>query len=339
VAQAGLDEVAIWDRALDDATIATVYQLGQAGKPLWDADRPAADASGPKPQRIELPKSLLAGERLQVERPTSTRETASLNGRWQLWPSAQPVEQLPDQGWGRTQVPGYWTTAGQTQGPDDRPVRGRWGKQPVAELPSVYHLRTFKTESVWSQKAVFLQLDGVDGLGEVYWNGQLLGRLPAWESEAYDVGPLVAEGQSNTLVVAVHRAGDPAQAGIYGNVSLRVLPSSFIQDVVVEPQVAAGKIRFSCDLWHAAAPTDARLEFEVTADSAAAPGKTFVHTCRLKPADRSRRELSTQMQRVETTFDWSDAHLWTYDDPFLYRVQARLKVGDQFRLPRDDRAR
>jgi beta-galactosidase len=329
VAHAVLDEVAIWDRALDDATIAKVHQLGQAGEALWDAGRPTAETSGPRPQRIELPKSLPEGERLQVERPTPTRETASLNGWWQLWPSAQPVEQLPGEGWGRTQVPGYWATTGPTRGSDGQPVRGRWGKRPVAEFPSVYHLRTFQTEPAWGQKAVFLQLDGVDGLGEVFWNGQLLGRLPAWEGEAYDVGPLLTEGKPNTLVVAVHRAGDLAQAGIYGNVSLRVLPQSFIHDVVVQPQVAAGKIRFSCDLWHATAAADARMEIEVTPDNDAMTGRVFSYPCRLKPADRSRRELSAQTQRVEETFAWNNAHLWTYDDPFLYRLQARLKVGGQ----------
>lgn len=96
----------------------------------------------------------------------------------------------------------------------------------------------------------------------------------------------MAEGKPNTLVVAVHRAGDLAQAGIYGNVSLRVLPQSFIHDVVVQPQVAAGKIRFSCDLWHATAAADAQLEFEVTPDNDVMTGKVFGHTCRLKPADR-----------------------------------------------------
>ena len=32
---------------------------------------------------------------------------------------------------------------------------------------------------------------------------------------------------------------------------------------------------------------------------------------------------------MEATFAWNDAHRWTYDDPFLYRVRARLYVGDK----------
>lgn len=327
VAHACLDEVAIWDRALDDATIAKVCQLGQAGKPLWNVSV-ATKKSAESPLQLAIPPTSVDNS-LQVDRPTPTRQTATLKGWWSLWPSAQPVDQLPPDGWGRTQAPGYWTAAGQTRGPDDKPVRDRWANRPVAELPVAYHLRTFTAEAAWTGKPVFLQLDGVDGLAEVSLNGQLLGRLPAWEGEAYDVSRLLDHSQSNTLIVAVHRAGDAPHAGIYGDVALRILPQSFVHDVVVQPRVEAGTIGFSCDLWHGGAPADARVEFEVTPEKAGEPGKQFVHACHLTTADRSRRELSGQVQRVEATFAWNDAHRWTYDDPFLYRVRARLYVGDK----------
>lgn len=98
---------------------------------------------------------------------------------------------------------------------------------------------------------------------------------------------------------------------------------------MVTPSVENSRVRFSADLWNPGSATDARIEFTVSPDSATAgEEERFTHECRLSAADRGVPELSSQSQRIDCEFDWPAAHRWTYDDPFLYNVCARLYVGD-----------
>ncbi|NUP99530.1 MAG: hypothetical protein HUU35_06715, partial [Armatimonadetes bacterium] len=47
----------------------------------------------------------------------------------------------------------------------------------------------------------------------------------------------------------------------------------------------------------------------------------------LRAADRAAPELSAQVQRLEATFPWPEGRPWTYDQPFLYQVTARLSAA------------
>ncbi len=55
--------------------------------------------------------------------------------------------------------------------------------------------------------------------------------------------------------------------------------------------------------------------------------KRVSNAFRLPTSNRGAAAVSTQTVRVECSFPWSDARLWTYDDPALYQVRARLHVG------------
>jgi beta-galactosidase len=235
------------------------------------------------------------------------------------WPSA---------GWGTAQVPGAWTDRDNVRGSDGRPARGRWAGRPLTDYPLGCYLRTFTVEPRWRQQPLLLTLDGVDGLAEIYLNGRLVGRLAAWEPEAYDVGDLLRFDRPNTLLIRLRARRDCRCPGIYGSVALEAMPRAFIKDVAVEPSVDRGEIRFSCDAWCAGEAAAGRLEFEIAPRAGDGPvEKRFRHEFRFSGREFTGRELSAACQRIQCTFPWRDARLWTYDDPALYGVRVRLYSG------------
>jgi beta-galactosidase len=329
VAHGKLDEVAIWDHALDEDAVRDAYQRGMAGQPLWAAVGEAA-GTGRASDRLNVvsptgPPPPAGGSPPPPER-TRTREVVPLDGWWHFLPAANPLTQLPPDGWGLARVPGYWTARGDAIGPDGKPTDGQWSGVSLSGFAVGYYQRTFLADPEWKAKNVSLQIDGVDGLAEVFLNGQQLGWLPSWEQEAYDIGPLVRPGEQNTVTLALYTRGGSRIAGIYGSVSLRIMPRAFINDIAVRPSVEKGQVTFSCDIW-AAEPAQARIVFGAAGSSGAQGEKQFTHDCRLAGASRGDPALSSQAQRVECTFAWPDAHLWTVDDPFLYRLRASLSIG------------
>ena len=321
VAHAKLDEVAIWDRPLDGEAVRRLHQLGSQGKPLWQVQKPT-DAMPSIVSRLNVvqPRTPAPPQTQPAEpRRSRTRLVVPLDGWWAFLPAERPVATLPAAGWGLSRVPGYWTSRGETLGLDGRRL---------PQLGVGYYQRSFVADAAWRGKAVFLHLAGVDGLAEVFVNGQCLSRLAHWEPEAVDVAPLLRYDEENVVTIVVHMRGGARIGGIYGSVSLRVLPLSFVHDVAVRPRVTKGQVEFSCDVFHSGEPTEGRIEFEIAPDSAPKTAtKRFVHRCRLSKAKRTSPVLSAEVQRIECSFEWPDARLWTYDDPFLYRVTARLHVG------------
>ena len=329
VAHAMLDEVAIWARPLALEHVQRLHALGKAGKPLWKAVATASTAdvsiqSLPKPEAPKRPP----GETLK---PTlsRTRQTVSLNGWWHFLPVSGRAD-LPNAGWGWTRIPGYWTTHGSTIGPDGKVVRNSWRDSSLAELPIGVHQRVFTARGEWKSKNVFLRIGGVDGLAEVYLNGIRVGTLPGWESEAYDIGPKLILDAENVLTVFVHRRGGSRIAGIYGDVSLRIFDRGFVNDIAVRTPLKEEQILFSCDVWQDGKTQEARIEFEVEPVRGAAESmEPLIQKFEWPSVRRTPAELSTQARRIEFRSDWKEPHLWTFDDPFLYRVRARLYLREQ----------
>jgi beta-galactosidase len=327
-AHAKMDEVAIWDCPLNDDEVRELYELGVSGTPVRKVEQAKKQEDLPAAANLQVVRPRTpaqpAGE-LPVSRIWAAGETVALDGWWEFLPMPRPTSRLPDEGWGLSRVPGYWAMPGETIGPDGKPCAGTWQGKPYSEFAVGYYQRHFDAGQDWREVNVFLQIEGVDGLAEVFVNGHRLDWLPSWEYEAYDVGRVLRYGEENTVTIAVYTRANAQVAGIYGSVYLRLLPETFVNDVAVQPLVEKGQIRFSCDVWHGGEPTEGQIELCVA--PAAAPEaieKRFLHTCRLEKAPRDRPELSYQVQRVDMVFEWKDAHPWTVDDPFIYQVTARI---------------
>jgi hypothetical protein len=331
VAHARIEQVGIWDRPLDDRAVARLFALGKVGKPLLKM--PAGSEAGvPESDVVKLPAPLPGGAAEANppawQQPTLTRQRLVLDGSWRFLPLEHAASNLPAVGWGTAKVPGFWTDRDNVCGSDGRPARGHWALRPLADYPLVCYLRTFTVEPRWQHQPAFLALDGVDGLAEVFLNGRLVGRLAAWEPEAYDVGDLLRFGQPNTLLIRLRARRECRSPGIYGSVALEIMPRAFIKDVAVDPSVDRGEIRFSCDAWHSGETAAGQLEFEIAAWAGDGPvEKRFRQEFQLSGRKSAGRELSAACQRIECTLPWRDARLWTYDDPALYGVRVRLYSG------------
>lgn len=331
IAHAKMDEFALWDKPLDEATIQEIHALGAAGKPLAEAPSAAAATSGdtgaievvhpqtPPPPAANAPQTT----------QTDTRTRVSLNGWWQFLPSATELAKLPATGWGLSRVPGYWTTRGDTLGPDGAVAAGTWAGQPLNRCWVACYQRSFTADQAWKSRRALLRVGGVDGLAAIYFNGKLLDWLPSWQPEGYDVTPLLRLGEENTVNIMLRTRGGSQIAGIYGDVCLDVTSEIVINDVTITPHVDKGQIEFSCGVLHTGQPADATLEFAIAAKSD--PAKVlrhFSYPCKLQAVAEG-TTVSSRLARINATFAWRDAHLWNIDDPFLYQVTVSVKSGGQ----------
>jgi len=345
IAHAKLDEVAIWDRALDGENVAGLCERGKRRKPVRVVETARRQGDG-SPWTIPSLGTDQQGDRPQgpvpvIVQSTLTRHEMSLAGWWHFLPSAYPLDVLPAKGWGTARVPGYYTSSGTVRGADGEPARGWWwgrGDSPrrtvpgsrLSDLGIAYYHRSFTVPEQWRGKVVLLHLDGVDGLATIGVNGQRVGRLLCWEYEDYAITDLVKYGERNVVSIELRAQGDGKASGIYGSISVRAMPKAFVRDIVVRPRVVQKVVEFSCDLWQQGEPTDCRLVFEIT--PASTPDrvvKRFEHACQVAAAESPGRELTDAARRIECTFSWPEARAWTYDDPHLYVVRAKLHVGGQ----------
>ena len=104
--------------------------------------------------------------------------------------------------------------------------------------------------------------------------------------------------------------------GIVDSVELLVAPAARVEDLHVRPDPKTGKIRINVNLRNASAKEiDARLELTV---APARSGETLqaIHVIRrLPPGDTP----------TETVLQVDNPRLWELNDPYLYRVSARLR--------------
>ncbi len=135
-------------------------------------------------------------------------------------------------------------------------------------------------------------------------------------------------GEENCLAIRLRTRQGCANPGIYGSVSLEAMPSSFVNDVAIQPSVERGEIRFLSDLWNLHDVQAVRIEFEITRESdPTVIEKRFSHEFHAAARKPGATELSAQVQCLDCTFAWKDARQWTYDDPVLYNVRANLYAG------------
>ncbi len=335
-AHAQLDEFAIWDRALGPAQIARVFRVGREHTALVPVaavpGRGRGATAAARGDESRVPAAPLPGSVRPVA-SSPTRESLSLDGNWSFLPMSGQPDTLPETGWGSTAIPGYWTRDGTARTPDGKPARKGWGAVPWTDLPVAYCRRAFLPPETWRGKRVFLAIGGVDGLGEAYLNGQRLGLVSQWEPVLIEVGRLLRFDHENRLTLLVNRRGSTPNTGVYGHVSLELRPRAFVHDWAVRPEFAPdGKktITFSCRVWAADRIPNARIAFDVRADSA--PERTvrmFEQRIALEKADPRAVEVYDAARLVVCRFPWQGARPWTFDDPFLYRVRATVYDGDR----------
>ena len=184
----------------------------------------------------------------------------------------------------------------------------------------------------------------VDYKAEVWLNDAAVGSHEGAESPfVLDVTSRVRRGQKNRLAVRVvnptpqpidglvlaetpHRnkvlpyssgsAWD--QGGIWDSVELLTVPAVWVEDLFVRPDWKTGALRAEVNLRHAgSAPVKREVLLTV---APAARGETLAQT-------NLTAELGPGDTLLTATLALEHPHLWNLDDPFLYRVTARVSAG------------
>jgi len=191
----------------------------------------------------------------------------------------------------------------------------------------------------------------VDYKADVWLNDAAVGSHEGGESPfVLDVTSVLKPGRTNRLAVRVlnpthqpidgivlnetpHRnkalpysAGNAwNQGGIWDSVELLFVPAVRVEDLFVRPDWKNGDIRVQLNLRNAGAKAvKGQVQLSV---APAATGETLVIT-------NLARELQAGDTLIETVLRVERPRLWNLDDPFLYRVTARVSSG----APSADRA-
>ncbi len=194
------------------------------------------------------------------------------------------------------------------------------------------------------QGRTLIRFGAVDYLAEVWLNGVPVGGHEGGEGPfALDVTGAVKPNAENRLAVRVlnptpepidgivlgetpHRnkavpytsgsAWD--QGGIVNPVELILAPPVRVEDLFVRPDPKTGLIRVQANLRNALTkPTPAHFEFTV-APATAGVALNFARLERALPAGDTLIEAELRVEQP---------HLWNLNDPFLYRVTARVDAG------------
>ncbi|MCX6996435.1 MAG: glycoside hydrolase family 2 [Kiritimatiellaeota bacterium] len=191
-----------------------------------------------------------------------------------------------------------------------------------------------------------LRFWAVDYLAEVWLNGMRVGGHEGGETPfVIDVTDSIRAGAKNLLAVRVlnpsHERIDgivlnetPKQArvipynagaaynhgGITGSVELLATPAVRVEDLFAQADPKTGTIRIQANVRNASIKNSrGRLEFTV---APAASGETLREVA-------IERELPPGDTRVEAEVNLDQPRLWELNDPFLYRVTARLGDDEQ----------
>jgi beta-galactosidase len=195
-----------------------------------------------------------------------------------------------------------------------------------------WYRKTFTLDDSYSARKVRIELDGVYMNSEVWINGTSVGTRPyGYSTFEYDLTPYVKVGAGNVIAVRVDNSSQPnsrwySGSGIYRNVwltSLNPVHFAFNGTFITTPSVSTSSAKVS-------------IAADVENQSTTARSVTIATTI----VDGSGTEVATDKTAVSnvvagatSTFNQSltvsNPHLWSIEDPYLYKVKVVLQVdGD-----------
>ena len=276
--------------------------------------------------------SLMVPALARAAEVAKTTQTISLDGSWLL--ATDPQNAGREQKWF------------ESPRPEAKPTRVPWI---IQEAFPGYHgvawyWRDFDAPAnPHPQGRTLLRFWAVDYLAEVWLNGVKVGGHEGGEGVfVLDVTDAVKPGQKNRLAVRVlNPTNEPIDGillgqtprrcksvpfnagalyndgGIVDSVELLLAPAVYTTDLHIVPDPKTGDVRVRVVV-HNSLPQSVpgQLEFSV---APAASGETL-QMASLK------RDLSSGDTTVETTLKVEQPHLWNLNDPYLYRVAARVRA-------------
>jgi beta-galactosidase len=205
------------------------------------------------------------------------------------------------------------------------------------EFVSIYR-RRFKLPPETASHHVFVDFEGVMTASTVWINGARLGEYKGgYTPFSFDLTPHINFNGENVLVVDVdsterpdippfgHQVDYLTFGGIYREVSLRIVPGTFIENIFAKPQdVLSGHptLDVDCLLQHLEASAESlTLEVELRdGDNVLARGKSKV-----PPSDATKEPVAHTVHLDNL----GAVKLWDLTHPNLYSVHVRLMHGTQ----------
>ncbi len=232
--------------------------------------------------------------------------------------------------------------------PDAKPTQVPWIiQEPFPGYHGVaWYWRDFSAPAnPFPQGRTLLRFWAVDYTAEVWLNGTRVGGHEGGESPfVLDVTDAVRPGAANRLAVRVlnpthepidgivlnqtpHRnkalpysAGSAwDQGGIMDSVELLVVPPVYLEDVFVRPDWRTGRVRVQASVRNSN-PAAVPVHWELSLAPAMSGETLAVHTL-AQPAPAGASQIDVELQVAQP-------RLWDLNDPFLYRVTARVRAAD-----------
>ena len=193
---------------------------------------------------------------------------------------------------------------------------------------------------------VMIRFGAVDYLAEVWLNGRHLGVFEGGETPfEFDVADSIRmEGENLLAVRVLNPTGAPIDGYVLGEtphrnktvppmcgcsfnsggimypVELRWVPRVHVADVFVRPDMKTGEIAVTVAVRNAGT---AAVRGDLDLSLAPAAGGDVLQSV------RRQAEFPAGLSQHEMTVQASQPHLWSLDDPFLYRVSASLATASQ----------
>jgi len=194
--------------------------------------------------------------------------------------------------------------------------------KPVGENNRLWYRRTFEIPKKWKDKRVLLHFGAVDWDATVWVNGKKLGNhRGGYDPFTFDVTEVLKEGAKQEVVVSVWDPTDTgwqprgkqvkkpggimytAVTGIWQTVWLEPVPRTYIESIVVVPDIDKGEVQITANVVGGSAGTGL---------AAKVAGKGFAGAA----ASSAGNKLTIKML---------DARLWSPEAPYLY--DATVSVG------------
>ena len=203
------------------------------------------------------------------------------------------------------------------------------------EFVSLYR-RRFKLPAEARGHHVFVDFEGVMTAATVWINGRRLGEYKGgYTPFSFDLTRHLNFGGDNLLAVDVDSSERPdippfgyqidylTFGGIYREVALRIVPSSYIENIFLRPKDVLGKrpsLDVDCLIQHSEPAHDTLMLEAVLLDGE----KVLAATKQNVPASAVTGELASYALEFAQL---PEIRLWDISDPSLYAVQVRLLQG------------
>jgi beta-galactosidase len=261
------------------------------------------------------------------EPPVRIRDTFDFG--WKFFKGDAPGAQqltFADANWRSLDLPHDWSVEGPFS--QNEPSGGSGGFAPTG---IGWYRKRFRLPAAYKDRKVSIEFDGVYQNGEVWINGQYLGKRPfGYISFAYDLTPHLNAGGENLVAVKVDNSLQPGSrwysgSGIYRHTWLvAVNPVHIAQwgTFVTTPRVSKDSAAI-------------HIRTRVRNETAAAAACTLVAAV----VDREGKVVQTAeaSQQIGPHAEYEFGHpltvekpmLWGVAAPYLYRVRSTVRVGPQ----------